>query len=86
MIRALRCTQLRAGVSCTVTVMKVLLKMNGVTGDPKAVCAEFADAAQFVLQQRVRNLPSVSSRSAGCAASRPTAARSRIRNRAPNGL
>ena len=37
---------------------QVLLKMNGVTGDPKAVRAEFADAAQFVLQQRVRNLPS----------------------------
>ena len=37
---------------------QVLLKMNGVTGDPKAVRAEFADAAQFILQQRVRNLPS----------------------------
>ncbi|WKA29827.1 hypothetical protein [Bradyrhizobium roseum] len=37
---------------------QVLLKMNGATGDPKAVRAEFADAAQFVLQQRVRNLPS----------------------------
>ena len=37
---------------------QVLLKMNGVTGDPKAVRAEFADAAQFVLQQRIRNLPS----------------------------
>ena len=37
---------------------QVLLKMNGVTSDPKAVRAEFADAAQFVLQQRVRNLPS----------------------------
>ena len=37
---------------------QVLLKMNGVTGDPKAVRAEFADAAQFVLQQRVRNIPS----------------------------
>jgi hypothetical protein len=36
----------------------VLLKMNGDTSDPKAVRAEFADAAQFVLQQRVRNLPS----------------------------
>jgi hypothetical protein len=32
--------------------------MNGVTGDPKAVRAEFADAAQFVLQQRVRK-PSI---------------------------
>ncbi len=32
--------------------------MNGVTGDPKAVRAEFADAAQCVLQQRSRNLPS----------------------------
>ena len=37
---------------------QVLLKMNGVTGDPKAVRAEFADAAQFVLQRRVRNIPS----------------------------
>jgi hypothetical protein len=37
---------------------QVLLKMNGDTSDPKAVRAEFADAAQFVLQQRVRNLPS----------------------------
>ena len=37
---------------------QVLLRMNGVTGDPKAVRAEFADAAQSVLQQRVRNLPS----------------------------
>ena len=37
---------------------QVLLKMNGVTGDPKAVRAEFAGAARFVLQQRVRNLPS----------------------------
>ena len=37
---------------------QVLLKMNGDTSDPKAERAEFADAAQFVLQQRVRNLPS----------------------------
>ena len=37
---------------------QVLLKMNGDTSDPKAVRAQFADAAQFVLQQRVRNLPS----------------------------
>jgi hypothetical protein len=37
---------------------QVLLKMNGESSDPKAVRAEFADAAQFVLQQRVRNLPS----------------------------
>ena len=37
---------------------QVLLKMNGDTSDPKAVRAEFADAAQFVLLQRVRNLPS----------------------------
>jgi hypothetical protein len=37
---------------------QVLLKMNGDSFDPKAVRAEFADAAQFVLQQRVRNLPS----------------------------
>ena len=32
--------------------------MNGDASDPKAVRAEFADAAQFVLLQRVRNLPS----------------------------
>jgi hypothetical protein len=37
---------------------QVLLKMNGDSSDPKAVRAEFADAAQFVLQQRVRNIPS----------------------------
>ncbi|OCK62615.1 hypothetical protein [Bradyrhizobium sp. LMTR 3] len=37
---------------------QVLLKMNGDTSDPKVVRAEFADAAQFVLQQRIRNLPS----------------------------
>jgi len=37
---------------------QVLLRMNGDTSDPKAVRAEFADAAQAVLQQRVRNLPS----------------------------
>jgi hypothetical protein len=37
---------------------QVLLRMNGDASDPKAVRAEFADAAQFVLQQRVRNLPS----------------------------
>jgi hypothetical protein len=37
---------------------QVLLKMNGDGSDPKAVRDEFADAAQFVLQQRVRNLPS----------------------------
>ena len=35
-----------------------MLEINGVSSDPKAVRAEFADAAQFVLQQRVRNLPS----------------------------
>ena len=35
-----------------------MLKINGMSSDPKAVRAEFADAAQFVLQQRVRNLPS----------------------------
>jgi len=29
-----------------------------VNGDPKAARDEFADAAQFILQQRVRNLPS----------------------------
>jgi hypothetical protein len=37
---------------------QVLLKMNGTTGEPKAVLAEFTDAVQQVLQQRVRNLPS----------------------------
>jgi hypothetical protein len=37
---------------------QVLLRMNGNSGDPKVVRAEFADAAQAVLQQRVRNLPS----------------------------
>jgi hypothetical protein len=37
---------------------QVLLRMNGTTSDPNAVRAEFADAAQSVLQQRVRNLPS----------------------------
>jgi hypothetical protein len=37
---------------------QVLLRMNGDASDPKAVRAEFAAAAQFVLQQRVRNLPS----------------------------
>jgi hypothetical protein len=36
---------------------QVLLKMNGSTDDPAAVRAEFADAAQAVLQQRVRNIP-----------------------------
>jgi hypothetical protein len=34
---------------------QVLLKMNGSTSDPQAALAEFTDAAQFVLQQRVRN-------------------------------
>jgi hypothetical protein len=37
---------------------QVLLRMNGSTSEPNAVRAEFADAAQSVLQQRVRNLPS----------------------------
>ena len=36
---------------------QVLLRMIGTTSDRKAVLAEFADAAQFVLQQRVRNIP-----------------------------
>ena len=36
---------------------QVLLKMNGTTGDPKAVRAEFTDAVRFILQQRVRNIP-----------------------------
>lgn len=34
---------------------QVLLEMDGSTGESHAVLAEFADAAQFVLQQRVRN-------------------------------
>jgi len=37
---------------------QVLLRMNGASGDAKTVRAEFADAAQAVLQQRVRNIPS----------------------------
>jgi hypothetical protein len=37
---------------------QVLLRMKGDSSDPKTVRAEFADAAQFVLQQRIRNLPS----------------------------
>jgi hypothetical protein len=36
---------------------QVLLKMNGKATEPKAVLAEYADAAQSVLQQRVRNIP-----------------------------
>jgi len=36
---------------------QVLLKMNGKTTEPTAVLAEYADAAQFVLRQRVRNIP-----------------------------
>ncbi|WP_315779328.1 hypothetical protein [Bradyrhizobium sp. SZCCHNPS1003] len=37
---------------------QVLLKMNGTTNESKAVLAEYSDAVQIVLQQRVRNLPS----------------------------
>jgi hypothetical protein len=37
---------------------QVLLQMRGDSSDPNAVLAEFADAAQAVLQQRVRNLAS----------------------------
>ena len=36
---------------------QVLLKMNGTANEPMAVLAEFADAAQFVLLQRIRNIP-----------------------------
>lgn len=36
---------------------QVLLKMNGTAIDPNAVLAEYADAAQSLLQQRVRNIP-----------------------------
>jgi hypothetical protein len=31
--------------------------MNGTANEPIAVLAEFADAAQFVLLQRIRNVP-----------------------------
>jgi hypothetical protein len=31
--------------------------MNGTANEPMAVLAEFADAAQFVLLQRIRNIP-----------------------------
>jgi hypothetical protein len=34
---------------------QVLLAMNGSTSDPQAVLAEFSDAAQLILQQRVHN-------------------------------
>ncbi|UFZ01419.1 hypothetical protein LQG66_18980 [Bradyrhizobium ontarionense] len=37
---------------------QVLLKMNGTITEPKAVLAEYSEAVQVVLQQRVRNLPS----------------------------
>jgi hypothetical protein len=37
---------------------QVLLKMNGASGDSKTVLADYADAVQQVLQQRIRNLPS----------------------------
>jgi hypothetical protein len=61
--------------------------MNGATGDPKAVRAEFAPAAQFVLQQRIRNLPSNRVFETGWLRRvATTAARSRRRNRAPNGV
>jgi hypothetical protein len=36
---------------------QVLLKMNGTATEPKDVLAEYADAARFVLRQRVRNIP-----------------------------
>jgi hypothetical protein len=36
---------------------QVLLKMNGTDDEPMAVLAEFAGAAQFVLLQRMRNIP-----------------------------
>src|SRR5262249_15685982 len=36
---------------------QVLLKMNGTANEPMAVLAEFADPAQFVLLQRIRNIP-----------------------------
>lgn len=36
---------------------QVLLKMNGAANEPMAVLAEFADSAQFVLLQRIRNIP-----------------------------
>jgi hypothetical protein len=37
---------------------QVLLQMAGTTSDYLAVRAEFADAAQVVLEQRIRNIPS----------------------------
>ena len=36
---------------------QVLLRMSGTTGDQKTVLEEFADAAHFVLRQRVHNIP-----------------------------
>jgi hypothetical protein len=36
---------------------QVLLKMNGTDDEPMTVLAEFTDAAQFVLLQRIRNIP-----------------------------
>jgi hypothetical protein len=36
---------------------QLLLKMTGTASEPKVVLAEFADAAQSVLLQRIRNIP-----------------------------
>jgi len=36
---------------------QVLLKMNGTASEPMAVLSEFADAARFVLLQRIHNIP-----------------------------
>ncbi|HTG05836.1 MAG TPA: hypothetical protein VK635_17490 [Bradyrhizobium sp.] len=36
---------------------QVLLRMKGTTSEPTAVLAEFTEAAQFVLRQRVRHIP-----------------------------
>jgi len=36
---------------------QVLLRMTGTTNEPKAVLAEFSEAAQFLLRERVRNIP-----------------------------
>jgi hypothetical protein len=44
---------------------QVLLRMSGTTSDPAAVLGEFADAAQLVLKQRIRNIPTNSIWEAG---------------------
>jgi hypothetical protein len=46
-----------AGIRQGWGLKQVLLQMTGTTSDPVAVLAEFADAAQLVLKQRIRNMP-----------------------------